>query len=690
MYIKEECSVLAAWSGVMSMWHGMAWHGILIDMTAVSRAQRLFFSTTALFVKQLQSSARVTSSCCKTSHMLNAALRPTLSTRLLDRIEAARPPTKRMADSSPQQDVPVTARMSAPRCSLLDLPQELLEHICDYAYQHPGNSAVLFKNRWERRELERRSIDPQYEIVPFPPSKVHDFLVCKRFFLTSARSYSSRGRFEYVSLCNSDTLRRPQGFFCQWVTSLKMLFVDVYGFKREAFPSLRDVQLVVQAHFFYDLEPNTIFKRECSYQELKSSRMYNIVTRKFTGLQRFQIIPNYDCQVTGHHQQFRANLQRFDGLLKHSVLGNNAAALQGMETSNSGAMPLYFGSAVNIDISVSKLTTTRYAENQQKAIGASNLSFSKPKTLAAAKARHQHWRERNRMIDTCPPDMDLEAAESGFGSVSKHEAKRLKSMKLAEGIDLPGDVGGVAEMSSNNDGLPSNTVEATQRGSDTRAPNESGKDRFVELTTPSDETGVLIDDRIASDPSSTSRGQGRHLSEECQLSEPGLHSERLGAAAGRATNSLTARSGDQIPPYRQFRCDRLELHRSTATVADLLAQEKESWSDVHHLRNMFRGNSDELVEEASNFEILDASGPSARHIDEGAANFLEQRPVDHSIAPAVKVAASNMGYSREEPLPKSATTPNLRSGMEAHHARKSSKWRKPLTWLKKIGKEQGQ
>ncbi|KXS97183.1 hypothetical protein AC578_856 [Pseudocercospora eumusae] len=534
-----------------------------------------------------------------------------------------------MADSSAQQN--------ALRCSLLDLPQELLEVICDYAYQPPSDAIILFKNRWHRRELERKSNDAQHDIVPFPPPKVNDFLVCKRFFITSARSYSSRATFDYVSLCNSDTLRRVQGIFCQWVTSLKMAFIDVHGFKRTNFPSLRHVQLLVQAHFFYDLEPNAIFQRECSYQELKSSRMYDTVARKLTGLQRFQIIPNYDCQVTGHHQQFRANLQRFDGLLKPFVLGSNAAALQANEGSKSGSMPLYIGSAVNVHAS------------------AQDVSFTKPATLAAAKARHQEWRQRVGVSDTRSPGMDLEAAESGFGSSPKHGAEHLQSKKPSEDTDI------LRTMTN-------------QRGTDRKPHEASSQGICVESTPRSHRNGVILNNRTACDPSSPPHGQSEQLSEERQLPQLGPNVERYSVAAVSVIDPLNTASNGQIATIRQMRGNRRELQRSTATVADLLAQEKENWNDVYHIRNMFRGNSAGLIEEDSEPEIPGALvlGPPARQICE-----LDQSREDAE-------------HLQAEPLPQSMTTPNLCSGLQVRDVRKSTNWRKPFTWLKKIGKQQGQ
>ncbi|KAF7196185.1 hypothetical protein HII31_02586 [Pseudocercospora fuligena] len=528
--------------------------------------------------------------------------------------------------------------MSAPQCSLLDLPQELLEIICDYAYPHPGDSTVLFKNRWERRELERKSKNPQHEIVPFPRPKVNDFLVCKRFFITSARAYSSRGRFEYVSLCNSDTLRRVQGIFCQWVTSLKMLFMDVHGFKRKAFPSLRDVQLVVQAHFFYDLEPNAIFQRECSYQELKSSRMYDTVTRKLTGLQRFQIIPNYDCQVIGHHQQFKANLQRFDGLLKPFVLGSNPTALQANESSKSGSMPLYIGSAVNMDASMSRLTTTLRVENQQKATGAQDVSFPKPTTLAAAKARHQEWRQRDGVSDTCSSDMDLEAAECGFGSTPKHGAERLQSKKPSGKPHLLGTTTGIAT----EEGRSSRSiVTANQRGTGREPPEASSQGISVELTPRSYENGVILDSRATCGPLSPPRGQSEQLSGQWQLPKSERKAERYSPAAGSAIDPLTTGSNDQTPTTRQIRGDRPGLQRSTATVADLLAQEKENWNDVYHLCNMFTERGERLSEVDPEADILNALRPPVRHIYELEDSVAERRPTGHIIAPVVQVDAAN-------------------------------------------------
>ena len=76
------------------------------------------------------------------------------------------------------------------RRQLFDLPQEIQDIIIDYAFTASNNAKIVTKYEWERRELRQRRITGKcYQSRAFPSVKVNEFMVCKRFFLASARVF---------------------------------------------------------------------------------------------------------------------------------------------------------------------------------------------------------------------------------------------------------------------------------------------------------------------------------------------------------------------------------------------------------------------------------------------------------------------------------------------------------------------
>lgn len=85
---------------------------------------------------------------------------------------------------------------SKPRPHLFDLPQEIQNIIFDLAYPPVEGFKPVIRWHWNIREKGKRKSDGStYTIQPFPPPKVSQFLVSKRFFLAAAKAFIGNQAF---------------------------------------------------------------------------------------------------------------------------------------------------------------------------------------------------------------------------------------------------------------------------------------------------------------------------------------------------------------------------------------------------------------------------------------------------------------------------------------------------------------
>lgn len=77
---------------------------------------------------------------------------------------------------------------------LFDLPQELQDSIFALAYQQPEIIRIISKHEWDQQEDERRRRNRStYTPKPFPPPKVSEWLVSRRFLLAASAAWFASG-----------------------------------------------------------------------------------------------------------------------------------------------------------------------------------------------------------------------------------------------------------------------------------------------------------------------------------------------------------------------------------------------------------------------------------------------------------------------------------------------------------------
>jgi len=79
---------------------------------------------------------------------------------------------------------------SAPYSRLFELPREIQDMIFTYACQADYGTRVVIRRNWQEDENRCRRLDREVFIPQaFPPLKVNEWLVSRRFFLAAATAY---------------------------------------------------------------------------------------------------------------------------------------------------------------------------------------------------------------------------------------------------------------------------------------------------------------------------------------------------------------------------------------------------------------------------------------------------------------------------------------------------------------------
>ena len=255
-----------------------------------------------------------------------------------------------------------------PRLHLFTLPQEIQDFIFDLAYPPIDGFKPISRLNWNWREKRKRRSDGRtYTMQPFPPPKVSQFMVSKRFFLAAAKAFVGNQTFTDDDVPRSLgvlTSRRGNVVTC-FVTKAKLELSDLrYTLGAGSFaPNLKSLTLTVEDGDFDTEDLSTLendsfanttskypWEEELNDKDIEAVASYHNIEH-FAGVKKFQLIPKEECRNAETNAQkllYNTNLCKLEEYIKSIVLRPR----QSIETpSLQNDTALYPGSKVSLESS---------------------------------------------------------------------------------------------------------------------------------------------------------------------------------------------------------------------------------------------------------------------------------------------------------------------------------------------------
>lgn len=205
---------------------------------------------------------------------------------------------------------------------LLNLPQELQDHIFDYAYPPPPEGTKLIsRKQWDERERKARLNDSSHTARPFPPLKVADFLVSKKFLANAAAAYVGYQQIDAALVWyTSNSHRCKHNILPGNATHILTGSADIPIL--HWFPKLRKITLKVSDYHFEG--------ESCYFDLLESSRVSDNLLKDTEVFRDCAAFALSDIVVKAvqfnlnelQGQNFEANLRRIEELLKPIIKEN--------------------------------------------------------------------------------------------------------------------------------------------------------------------------------------------------------------------------------------------------------------------------------------------------------------------------------------------------------------------------------
>ncbi|KAK4542038.1 hypothetical protein LTR36_007069 [Oleoguttula mirabilis] len=225
-------------------------------------------------------------------------------------------PMQRRASHAAHDAAPKSPAQQPGSLSLFSLPQEILDIIFDYAYPEVPGAVYINRSSWRYGEQTRQRKcrgTTDYEERPFPPEKVLDFLVSKRYFLLAARAFISNQQFD-DGLSFADHYgwsgAEPLGIVADFVTTARLTQDDVGWI--HTLPNLRSLKLEVDYTVFDILEGSLCMWRDVVTAE-SFARMAPQELFKCRGLRVSEAVAE-DCdyaETEDEELMWEENVQRF-------------------------------------------------------------------------------------------------------------------------------------------------------------------------------------------------------------------------------------------------------------------------------------------------------------------------------------------------------------------------------------------
>jgi hypothetical protein len=240
---------------------------------------------------------------------------------------------------------------SKPRLHLFALPQEIQDIIFDLAYPSVGVFKPVIRWQWEYREKQKRKEDGNtYTTRPFPPPKVSQFLVSRRFFLAAAKAFignqviiNTEGPFRHELFTNGS-----QNVVTRFVAKAT---IDLGSLKfivgAEAFaPNLKSLKLTVKDGDFDILDPKYPWEEELDDYDVKAVASYHNIDY-IAGVKEFHLM-HYACDYAETNEEqliYDLNVRKLGAYMKSIVLKPR----QSIEAfSSEDAAALYPASKVSL------------------------------------------------------------------------------------------------------------------------------------------------------------------------------------------------------------------------------------------------------------------------------------------------------------------------------------------------------
>ncbi|SMQ52618.1 unnamed protein product [Zymoseptoria tritici ST99CH_1A5] len=214
-----------------------------------------------------------------------------------------------------------------------DFPQEIVDHILGYAYPEEDLAKFVVKEDWDEEEMERKRINFAYELRPFPPRKVCDFMVSKKFFACATAAWVGNQEFIHRSARPASSSNSIFDGLGTWRTRrtdfaiverlckrLTTQFRSVLTLDR--LPNLSRLTLRVGADSFQVLEPRFAWQFALTEEDLVKVLVDCKYITRLSGLTHLALTPADIKYATSKQQKslWKTNVSALEKALKPFVL----------------------------------------------------------------------------------------------------------------------------------------------------------------------------------------------------------------------------------------------------------------------------------------------------------------------------------------------------------------------------------
>ncbi|KJX94563.1 hypothetical protein TI39_contig4175g00013 [Zymoseptoria brevis] len=214
-----------------------------------------------------------------------------------------------------------------------DFPQEIVDHILGFAYPEEELCKFIVKKDWDEEEMERKRINFAYELRPFPPRKVCEFMVAKKFFACATAAWVGNQEFIHRSArpaSSSDSIFDGLGTWIIWRTDFAIVerlckrlttqFRSAVNLDR--LPNLSRLTLRVGADSFKVLEPRFAWQFALTEEDLVKVLVDCKYITRLSGLTHLASTPADIKYATSKQQKslWKTNVSALEKALKPFVL----------------------------------------------------------------------------------------------------------------------------------------------------------------------------------------------------------------------------------------------------------------------------------------------------------------------------------------------------------------------------------
>lgn len=297
---------------------------------------------------------------------------------------------------------------------LFDLPQELQDAIFEFAYPAVDGLKIAFKVHWQideddRRRRDRKSFKPR----SFPPLKVDEWMVSRRFFLLASKAWIGALPAQIPMTGRSDSataqfLSSTCGLYIQHTTRASATIYSLYDLigdelAEEFFCALGNCTRLQQLELeltegFFDKHGKVADKHVCEDDFDEDDFKDCILDYELEGLSGIKHLTlsvrqsDYE-RTTRDEECLQRNVKRLENYLRTRLIGTGRPEPVPSAVHLSHYAPLYYGSEV-------PALPGQADETDEESSGSSPVHGRKRSFSEYLDGAEDEWSDRSTPVDT--------------------------------------------------------------------------------------------------------------------------------------------------------------------------------------------------------------------------------------------------------------------------------------------------